>query len=194
ERVVEEAVGDEAVAARVPEVVPEREAVLEEHASLVEVRREVGSGWPEPREKRREERRRGCGQHRLADERVAARHGSCGRAAATGGAIRRSTGIASARWTRPPSSESTTVKPASATGPGESLTRKDTTSAPKSAIATERSLRDRPYRATARPTPTSAVSGMRSHHCSTIRAYDSGTRFAATFATPSKPPRTAPRR
>ena len=50
ERVVEEAVGDEAVAARVPEVVPEREAVIEEHGALVDVRGEIGARRPGPGE------------------------------------------------------------------------------------------------------------------------------------------------
>ena len=54
ERVVEQAVRDEAVAARVPEVVPEHEAVLEEERALVGVRGEVGPGRPEPREQRRD--------------------------------------------------------------------------------------------------------------------------------------------
>ena len=54
ERVVEDAVVDEAVAARVPEVVPEHEAVLEEQRPLVGVRGEIGSRRAEPDEERRE--------------------------------------------------------------------------------------------------------------------------------------------
>ena len=51
-RVVEEAVGDVAVVARVPVVAPECEAVLDEHRALVDVGREVGTRWTEPRERR----------------------------------------------------------------------------------------------------------------------------------------------
>jgi hypothetical protein len=55
ERVVEQAVGDEAVAACVPEVVPEQEAVLQIERALVDVRREVVAGRPEPDEQAGEE-------------------------------------------------------------------------------------------------------------------------------------------
>ena len=57
ERVVEQAVGDEAVAPRVPEVVPEREAVLEEDRPLVHVGGEIGTGRHQPDEERGHERR-----------------------------------------------------------------------------------------------------------------------------------------
>ena len=60
ERVVEQAVRDEAVAARVPEVVPELEAVVQEQCALVRVRREVAAGRAEPRERCGEQR--GCGR------------------------------------------------------------------------------------------------------------------------------------
>ena len=50
EWVVEEAVGDEAVPARVPEVVPEDEAVPEEHQPAVGVCGEVGSRGCTPEE------------------------------------------------------------------------------------------------------------------------------------------------
>ena len=56
ERVVQQAVRDEAVAARVPEVVPEGEPVVEEHRPLVDVRGEVGSRRSGPDEHRRERR------------------------------------------------------------------------------------------------------------------------------------------
>ena len=65
ERVVEDAVADEAVPARVPVVVPEDEAVPEEERALVRVRGEVGPGRPEPHEQRRD---RAGG--RRGDERV----------------------------------------------------------------------------------------------------------------------------
>ena len=56
ERVVEEAVGDERVAAAVPEVVPEGEAVLEEERPLVGVRREVDARRAEPNDEGRQGR------------------------------------------------------------------------------------------------------------------------------------------
>ena len=46
ERVVEQAVGDEAVAPRVPEVVPDPEAAILEDAALVEVSGEIAAGGP----------------------------------------------------------------------------------------------------------------------------------------------------
>src|SRR5581483_6832058 len=52
----------------VPEVVPEREAVLEEERALVRVRGEVAAGRREPREDRRDRRGRGCRQQRFAGE------------------------------------------------------------------------------------------------------------------------------
>ena len=97
ERVVDEAVGDEAVAARVPEVVPEREAVLEEERALVRVCGEVRAGRPEPRECGGHRCGGCCGEQRLEDEWMSEPHGSWGSAAATGGAMRRSTGSASVR-------------------------------------------------------------------------------------------------
>ena len=48
--VVQDAVVHEAVAARVPEVVPEHEAVLDEQCALVHVSRQVGSGRTKPDE------------------------------------------------------------------------------------------------------------------------------------------------
>jgi hypothetical protein len=63
ERVVEHAVGDEAVAAAVPVVVPDAEAVQHEEAALIEMCGKVGAGRPEP-----DEQRRSAG----ADERVPA--------------------------------------------------------------------------------------------------------------------------
>ena len=74
ERVVEEAVGDEAVAARVPEVVPEHEAVLEEQRPLVRVGCEVGPRGAEPGQDGCDARRGGGREHRLAQERVARVH------------------------------------------------------------------------------------------------------------------------
>ena len=50
ERVVEDAVRDEAVAAGVPEVVPENEPVLEKQSPLVDVRSQVGARRTEPDE------------------------------------------------------------------------------------------------------------------------------------------------
>ena len=70
ERVVERAVGDEAVAARVPEVVPEREAAIVEQGALVHVRREVGAGWAEPRQEAREGRCDHSSEGCLAGDRV----------------------------------------------------------------------------------------------------------------------------
>ena len=58
ERVVEEAVGDERVAARVPEVVPDGEAVLEQERALVGVCGEVDAGRAEPQRSWRGARRR----------------------------------------------------------------------------------------------------------------------------------------
>ena len=52
--VVQEAVVHEAVAARVPEVVPEHEAVLDEQRALVDVGGEIGSRRAEPDQERRE--------------------------------------------------------------------------------------------------------------------------------------------
>ena len=53
--VVQDAVVHEAVAAPVPEVVPEHEAVLDEQRALVDVRGEIGSRRAEPDEQRGEE-------------------------------------------------------------------------------------------------------------------------------------------
>ena len=50
ERVVEDAVVDERVTPRVPEVVPEREAVQQEEVPLILVRRQVAAPWAEPHE------------------------------------------------------------------------------------------------------------------------------------------------
>src|SRR5207244_8182814 len=63
-----------------PEVVPEREAVLEEDGALVDVRREVAARWGHPDEQRREGRRsaRRCerfpGQRRRAKRHAPNRH------------------------------------------------------------------------------------------------------------------------
>ena len=51
EWVVEKAVGDEAVTPRVPEVVPDPEALILEEGALVEVSREIAAGRPEPGER-----------------------------------------------------------------------------------------------------------------------------------------------
>ena len=56
QRVVDEAVGDERVAAAVPEVVPEGEPVLEEEGPLVGVRCEVDARRPEPDDEGRQGR------------------------------------------------------------------------------------------------------------------------------------------
>ena len=58
--IVEKAVGDVAVVARVPVVAPEGEAVLDEHRPLIDVRGEVGPRGAEPREGGRA-CGRGCG-------------------------------------------------------------------------------------------------------------------------------------
>ena len=65
ERVVEKAVGDEAVAAGVPEVVPDPEPVILEQAALVEVRGEVAPRRAEPRERGGERRCNACGRKGL---------------------------------------------------------------------------------------------------------------------------------
>ena len=70
ERVVQRAVRDEAVAARVPEVVPEREAALVEQRALVHVRRQVRAGRAEPGQQCRKGRRDGSGECRLEGDRV----------------------------------------------------------------------------------------------------------------------------
>ena len=63
ERVVEQAVGDEAVAPGVPEVVPDPEALILEDLALVEVRGEIAAGRPVPGESRGKGRRDArCGQ------------------------------------------------------------------------------------------------------------------------------------
>ena len=61
ERVVEDAVRDERVAAAVPEVVPERPAVVREQRELVLVRGEVASGRQEHEEDRGYRERGTCG-------------------------------------------------------------------------------------------------------------------------------------
>ena len=76
ERVVEDAVGDEAVAPRVPEVVPEREAVLEEDGALVGMGGEVAAGRSEPGEDGCERRCRAGREGRLPGERSRAVHGA----------------------------------------------------------------------------------------------------------------------
>ena len=68
QRVVDEAVGDERVAAGVPEVVPDREAVLEQERALVGVSRQIDAGWPEPEEHAREHGRHDGGEDPLAGE------------------------------------------------------------------------------------------------------------------------------
>src|SRR5207249_4961258 len=77
ERVVERAVGDEAVAARVPEVVPEREAAFVEERALVDVGGEVGARRAEPCERCCQRRGNRGGKGRLAGDRVA-RANDCG--------------------------------------------------------------------------------------------------------------------
>ena len=57
EWVIEDAVGDEAVPARVPEVVPEDEPVLKEQRALIGVRGEIGSRRAEPDQQRGEHHR-----------------------------------------------------------------------------------------------------------------------------------------
>ena len=74
--VVEEAVGDEAVAALVPEVVPELEAVVAEEPALVDVRGEVAAGRAEDGEQRRDERGEPKGEERFRRQR---RQNSSGR-------------------------------------------------------------------------------------------------------------------
>ena len=68
ERVVQEAVVDEAVPPGVPEVVPEGEAVLEEKRSLVDVRGQVGRGWAQPDEDRRHRAGRRRRRNRIESE------------------------------------------------------------------------------------------------------------------------------
>ncbi len=85
ERVVEEAVGDEAVAPGVPEVVPDPEPVILEQGALVQVRREVAARRAEPGESGGERsRRRPRPQGPRGGSRVrSGRSGSCsGRAGA----------------------------------------------------------------------------------------------------------------
>ena len=72
ERVVEDAVVDVRVAPRVPEVVPEREAVVEEEPQLVLVRREVAAPRTEPDQQRRGDSRE-SGAERRPRARPAAR-------------------------------------------------------------------------------------------------------------------------
>src|SRR6185312_14905616 len=67
-RVVEDAVGDEAVAARVPEVVPEGEAVVQEQCPLVRMLSEVGTGGAEPDEERCEGGCAPCGEGCLTQD------------------------------------------------------------------------------------------------------------------------------
>src|SRR5581483_3123243 len=162
ERVVDERVGDEAVAARVPEVVPEREAVLEEHGALVRVRREVRAGRAEPRERGGDAPRRSSREGRFADEWVAEGHRSCG--TGIGNANRRSTGTVSVRWTSPPSTASSTASAPSITGPAESFTRSEAATPPSSATATARSARSRAVRAAATAITTNGMPGTSSHH------------------------------
>ena len=69
ERVVDDAVGDEAVPPRVPEVVPEREAVLEEGGALVGVGCEVGARRPEPDEQRCQKGGGRCAENGFARKR-----------------------------------------------------------------------------------------------------------------------------
>src|SRR5262249_39949505 len=68
ERVVDEAVSDERVPARVPEVVPDCEAVLEQERALVGMRGEVHAGWTEPDEHARKKCRDTGGGDRFTDE------------------------------------------------------------------------------------------------------------------------------
>src|SRR5581483_402154 len=68
EGVVEQAVGDERVPARVPEVVPEDEAVMDEERPLVEVRGQVASRRAGPDEDRRDERGRPGDERSLTRE------------------------------------------------------------------------------------------------------------------------------
>ena len=75
-RVVEEAVGDEAVAALVPEVVPELEAVVAEEPALVDVRGKVAARRTEDNQQRRNECGEPEGEKRLRRER---RQNSSGR-------------------------------------------------------------------------------------------------------------------
>jgi hypothetical protein len=71
ERVVQDAVGDERVAARVPEVVPDRETVLEQERALVGVRRPVDPGRGRPQQEGGECRGESRRDHRLAREQPA---------------------------------------------------------------------------------------------------------------------------
>src|SRR5207245_2416467 len=66
ERVVEDAVADERVAARIPVVRPQREAVLQVDVELEDVRGEVCPRWPEPDEQGGEGPSQGRVRHRLA--------------------------------------------------------------------------------------------------------------------------------
>ena len=75
ERVVDEAVADEAVPAGVPVVVPEDEAVAKEERALVRVCGEVGAWWPEPGEQRRD----GAGGRRGDERLTMARQHGCKR-------------------------------------------------------------------------------------------------------------------
>ena len=71
QRVVDEAVGDERVAARVPEVVPDGEAVLEQERALVGSEPQIDAGWPEPQEHAGERRPPDGGEEPLAREQTA---------------------------------------------------------------------------------------------------------------------------
>jgi hypothetical protein len=66
ERVVEDAVGDEAVAPGVPEVVPGRQAVLEEERPLVEMGGKVGAGRSQREQGAGHDCRAESGNHRFA--------------------------------------------------------------------------------------------------------------------------------
>src|SRR5262249_723268 len=68
ERVVDEAVSDERVPARVPEVVPDCEAVLEQERAVVGLRGEGHAGWTEPDEHARKKCRDTGGGDRFTDE------------------------------------------------------------------------------------------------------------------------------
>ena len=70
ERVVENAVRDEAVAASVPEVVPELEAVVEENSPLVDVGSQIVARRPEPDQECCKRGGGAGGEHRLAQEKV----------------------------------------------------------------------------------------------------------------------------
>ena len=74
QRVVEDAVRDEAVAPSVPEVVPELEAVVEEDGPLVDMRSQIVAWRPEPDQECCERGGGAGGEHRLAQEKGRAVH------------------------------------------------------------------------------------------------------------------------